>query len=69
MFPISHLLLMEDDPDVASLYSQVLQDKGHTVTLACTAEECLKIYSESLLREQMKRTKAYKELMNRYFKL
>ena len=47
------LLLMEDDPDVASLYSQVLQDRGHKVTVACTAQECLEIYSDNLCRVQM----------------
>ena len=56
MFPVSHLLLMEDDPEVASLYIQLFQDRGHAVILACTAEECLKVYSESLHRSQMKRT-------------
>ena len=33
---------MEDDLEVASLYSSVLEDRGHIVTLGCTAEECLK---------------------------
>ena len=47
---------MEDNPDVASLYSQVLQDKGHKVTVAPTAQECLEIYSNNLHREQMERT-------------
>ena len=47
---------MEDNPDVASLYSQVLQDKGHKVTMARTAQECLEIYSDRLHRVQMERT-------------
>lgn len=46
---------MEDDPEAASLYCCVLQDRGHTVTVACTAEECLKVYSERLHRAQMQR--------------
>ena len=54
-FPVFHLLLMEDDSEIASLYGQVLQERGHKVTLAPTAEDCLKIYSKSLHRAQMKR--------------
>jgi DNA-binding response OmpR family regulator len=49
------LLLMEDDPDVASLYYRVLKDSGHTVTVARTAEHCLKVYSEKLYRARMKK--------------
>ncbi|HMK58938.1 MAG TPA: hypothetical protein VK462_07775 [Nitrososphaeraceae archaeon] len=47
---------MEDDLEVASLYSSVLEDRGHIVTLGCTAEECLKKYSKSLQRALMNRT-------------
>ena len=54
-FAVFHLLLMEDDSEIASLYSLVLQERGHKVTLATTAEDCLKIYSKSLQRAQMKR--------------
>ena len=32
-----------------------LQERGHKVTLAPTAEDCLEIYSKSLHRAQMKR--------------
>ena len=39
---------MEDNPEIASLYSSVLEDRGHVVTLAYTGEECLKMYSKSL---------------------
>jgi CheY-like chemotaxis protein len=46
---------MEDNPEVASLYSSVLEDRGHVVTLACTGEECLKMYSKSLQRALMNR--------------
>ena len=53
--PVFHLLVMEDDSEIASLFSQVLQERGHKVTLAPTAEDCLKIYSKSLHRAQMKR--------------
>ena len=45
---------MEDDPDVAYLYYRVLIDRGHTVTIASTAEQCLKVYSEKLYRARMK---------------
>jgi CheY-like chemotaxis protein len=54
-FPASRLLLMEDDPDVASLYCHVLEDRGHTVTVASTAEQCLKMYSKKLYTARMKR--------------
>jgi CheY-like chemotaxis protein len=47
---------MEDDLEVASLYSSVLEDRGHIVILKCTAEECLKKYSKSLQRALMNRT-------------
>ena len=47
---------MDDDPEVASLYSSVLEGRGHTVTLANTAEECLNMYSKSLQRALMNRT-------------
>lgn len=47
---------MEDDPEVASLYSAVLENRGHMVTLARTAEECLKMYSKSLQRALINRT-------------
>ena len=46
---------MEDDSEIASLYSLVLQERGHKVTLVPTAEDCLKIYSKRLHRAQMKR--------------
>ena len=45
--PVFHLLVMEDDSEIASLFSQVLQERGHKVTLAPTAEDCLKIYSKA----------------------
>ena len=47
---------MEDNLEVASLYSSVLEDRGHIVTLGCTAEECLKMYSKSLQRALMNKT-------------
>ena len=50
--PVFHLLLMEDDSEIASLYSLVLQERGHMVTLALTAEDCLKIYSKRLQKHR-----------------
>ena len=47
---------MDDDPEVASLYGSVLEDRGHIVTLVRTAEECLQIYSKSLKRALANRT-------------
>ena len=47
---------MEYDLEVASLYSSVLEDRGHIVTLGCTPEECLKMYSKSLQRALMNKT-------------
>ena len=54
MFPASNLLLMEDDPEISSLYAQLLKDRGHKVNLAHTAEQCLKIYGKRLHRAQMR---------------
>ena len=54
MFPASNLLLMEDDPEISSLYAQLLKDRGHKVNLAHTAEQCLKIYGKRLHRGQMR---------------
>jgi DNA-binding NtrC family response regulator len=51
---MSQLLIMEDDRDIASLYSHVLEEKGHKVILAHTAEKCLKIYSKRLYEVRMK---------------
>ena len=45
---MSQLLIMEDDREIASFYSRTLADRGHKVTLARTADMCLKIYSKSL---------------------
>jgi DNA-binding response OmpR family regulator len=54
MFPASNLLLMEDDPEISSLYAQLLKYRGHKVKLAHTAEQCLKIYGKRLDRAQMR---------------
>ena len=54
MFQVSNLLLMEDDPEISSLYAQVLKDRGHKVKLAHNAEQCLKIYGKRLHRVQMR---------------
>ena len=56
MFSALHLLIMDDDSEVASLYRSVLEERGHTVTLVCTAEECLQTYSKSLERALTNRT-------------
>jgi len=47
---------MEDDRDIASLYSRVLEEKGHKVILAHTAEKCLKIYSKRLHEVRTKKS-------------
>ena len=39
---------MEDDPEIASLYSQVLNNRGHEVTITRLGEDCLQIYSDRL---------------------
>ena len=54
MFPVSDLLLMDDDPEISSLYAQLLKDRGHKVKLVHTAEQCLKIYGTRLHRAQMR---------------
>ncbi|MGA8565736.1 MAG: response regulator, partial [Nitrososphaeraceae archaeon] len=47
---------MDNDSEVASLYGSVLEDRGHIVTLVCTAEECLQMYSKCLQRALTNRT-------------
>jgi two-component system CheB/CheR fusion protein len=37
----SHILVVEDDPDVRDLLCQLLQDEGHQVSLAPTGQEAL----------------------------
>lgn len=39
---------MEDDPEIASLCSQVLNNKGHEVTITLLGEDCLQIYTDRL---------------------
>ncbi len=39
---------MEDDPEIASLYSQVLNNRGHEVTITRLGEDCLQIYADRL---------------------
>ena len=39
---------MEDDPEIASLYSQVLDSRGHEVTITRLGEGCLQIYTDRL---------------------
>ena len=39
---------MEDDPEIASLYSQVLNIRGHEVTITRLGEDCLQIYADRL---------------------
>ena len=42
------ILVMEDDPEIASLYSQVLNNRGHEVTITRLGEDCLQIYTDRL---------------------
>ncbi len=42
------ILVMEDDPEIASLYSQVLDNRGHVVTITRLGEDCLQIYTDRL---------------------
>ena len=42
------ILVMEDDPEIASLYSQVLNNRGHEVTITRLGEDCLQIYADRL---------------------
>lgn len=39
---------MEDDAEIASLYSQVLNNRGHEVTITRLGEDCLQIYADRL---------------------
>jgi CheY-like chemotaxis protein len=42
------ILVMEDDPEIASLYSQVLNNRRHEVTITRLGEDCLQIYTDRL---------------------
>jgi len=48
------ILIAEDDADSSESYKDVLEGRNHLVMLADNGEECLKIYSEELKREQIK---------------
>ena len=47
---------MEDDSDTAKLFSHLSKTKGHRVTIARTAEECLKTYGKGLQKLKSKQT-------------
>ena len=47
------ILIAEDDADSSESYKDVLEARNHLVILAENGEECLKIYSEELKREQI----------------
>ena len=47
------ILIAEDDADSSESYKDVLEARNHLVMLAENGEECLKIYSEELKREQI----------------
>ena len=42
------ILVMEDDPEIASWYYHILVTRGHKVTIARLGEECLQIYTDRL---------------------
>ena len=42
------ILVMEDDREIASWYSQILVNRGHKVTITRLGEECLQIYTDRL---------------------
>jgi CheY-like chemotaxis protein len=41
---------VDDDQDIAKTYGYVLSNTGHRATMVFTAEECLKIYTDNLLK-------------------
>jgi DNA-binding response OmpR family regulator len=43
-----NILIVDDDQDIAKTYYYVLRDTGHRAMMALSAEECMKIYNESL---------------------
>jgi CheY-like chemotaxis protein len=47
------ILIAEDDADSSESYKDVLEARNHLVMLTENGEECLKIYSEELKREQI----------------
>jgi CheY-like chemotaxis protein len=50
------ILVMEDDPEIASLYSQVLNNRRHEVTITRLGEDCLQIYTDRLQELYAKKT-------------
>ncbi len=53
------LLIADDDPEIASLYSKVLSQRGHKVVIARNGELCLKIYSKRFEEVLLKRPGSY----------
>ena len=42
------ILVMEDDPEIASWYHHILVSRRHKVTITRLGEECLQIYTDKL---------------------
>jgi len=55
------ILIAEDDADSSESYKDVLEARNHLVMLAENGEECLKLYSEELKREQIETEKIERE--------
>src|SRR5215467_394684 len=55
------ILIAEDDPDSSESYKDVLESRNHLVMLAKNGEECLKIYSKELKRQQIEIEKRERE--------
>lgn len=55
------ILIAEDDADSSESYKDVLESRNHLVMLAKNGEECLKIYSKELKRQQIEIEKSERE--------
>ncbi len=53
------LLIVDDDPEIVSLYTHLLSRRGHKVVIARNGELCLRIYSRRLEEVLLKRPAYY----------
>jgi CheY-like chemotaxis protein len=53
------LLIADDDPEIASLYSKLLSQRGHKVVITRNGELCLKIYGKRFEEVLLKRPASY----------
>jgi CheY-like chemotaxis protein len=45
---MGHVLVVEDYPEVSTMYRTALENRGHSVVTATEGVQCLKIYREAM---------------------